>query len=207
MGTALFAYLRMRCGANAIKPDLRVHAGLTALGFIVPNDPHALLVLAQEISVQTGISLLALDQLLWWQGELPGSDAPPSPMSVSSAGSTLHMAVPGPDATASELMRLAATIDGYRIAGVEVLSALGNAVREGWRTSDTLPSDLMLLRLALFFDYRCWHHYGEAPTERTGLPYQRALAEAMREMTPKVPIEPDTWVAEELRSSAQASQA
>lgn len=32
-------------------------------------EPHALLVLADAIAEEIRISLLALDQLLWWQGE------------------------------------------------------------------------------------------------------------------------------------------
>ena len=33
IGPALFAYLRMRSGADALKPDLRVREGLNRLGF------------------------------------------------------------------------------------------------------------------------------------------------------------------------------
>jgi hypothetical protein len=42
MGPALLAYLRMRCGADALKPDLRVQRGLNRLGFAVPRDEHAI---------------------------------------------------------------------------------------------------------------------------------------------------------------------
>ena len=66
MGPALFAYLRMRCGADAIKPDLRVRDALNDLGFEVPNDPHAILIVASSAAKELGTTKLALDQLLWW---------------------------------------------------------------------------------------------------------------------------------------------
>jgi hypothetical protein len=43
IGPALFAYLRMRSGANALKPDLRVARALRKLGFYVPVGEHAIL--------------------------------------------------------------------------------------------------------------------------------------------------------------------
>ena len=46
IGPALFAYLRMRCGSDALKPDLRVAKGLRQLGFHVPAGEHAILVVA-----------------------------------------------------------------------------------------------------------------------------------------------------------------
>jgi len=66
IGPALFAYLRMRAGADALKPDLRVHAALQGLGYMVPRDPHAILLVAQGGAAELGIGLLVLDQLLWW---------------------------------------------------------------------------------------------------------------------------------------------
>lgn len=68
MGPALLAYLRMRSGADAIKPDLRVRDGLNRLGFQVPNDVHAILVVAHAAAEALGVPLLVLDQLLWWTG-------------------------------------------------------------------------------------------------------------------------------------------
>lgn len=67
VGPALLAYLRMRSGADAIKPDLRVRDGLNRLGFTVPNDVHAILAVATAAARELGISRLVLDQLLWWQ--------------------------------------------------------------------------------------------------------------------------------------------
>jgi hypothetical protein len=60
MGPALFAYLRMRSGADALKPDLRVRDGLNALGFAVPRDEHAILV-AHAAAEEVGLALLLLD--------------------------------------------------------------------------------------------------------------------------------------------------
>lgn len=66
MGPALLAYLRMRCGADAVKPDLRVRDGLNRLGFQVPSDVHAILVVAHAAADALDVPRLVLDQLLWW---------------------------------------------------------------------------------------------------------------------------------------------
>jgi hypothetical protein len=71
MGPALFAYLRMRSGADALKPDLRVRDGLNGLGFAVPRDEHAILVVARAAADEVDLPLLVLDQLLWWAAEEP----------------------------------------------------------------------------------------------------------------------------------------
>jgi len=65
IGPALFAYMRMRCGADALKPDLRVVGGLRSLGFDVPGDEHSVLIVARAAAAELGVSLLVLDQLLW----------------------------------------------------------------------------------------------------------------------------------------------
>lgn len=65
IGPALFAYLRMRCGADALKPDVRVAKGLRALGFQVPSDQHSIMVVARAAAAEIDFDLLALDQLLW----------------------------------------------------------------------------------------------------------------------------------------------
>jgi len=67
IGPALFAYLRMRSGADAIKPDIRVRAGLNRAGFNLPNDEHAILIVATAVATELSIPLAVLDQLLWWQ--------------------------------------------------------------------------------------------------------------------------------------------
>jgi len=66
IGPALFAYMRMRCGADALKPDLRVRNALRSVGLAVPSGEHEILVLARALAQEIGISALQLDQLLWW---------------------------------------------------------------------------------------------------------------------------------------------
>lgn len=56
----------MRCGADALKPDVRVRKALNAFGYDVPADTHAILAVARGAAAELGTSLLALDQLLWW---------------------------------------------------------------------------------------------------------------------------------------------
>ncbi|MCV7031019.1 hypothetical protein [Mycobacterium sherrisii] len=65
IGLALFAYMRMRSGADAIKPDIRVKKALRHLGFAVPDDDHAVLILAKAAAEEIRVSRLVLDQLLW----------------------------------------------------------------------------------------------------------------------------------------------
>jgi hypothetical protein len=69
IGLALFAYMRMRSGAKALKPDRRVRAELRHLGFRVPVGDHAILVVAKAAAAELGVDLLVLDQLLWWDQE------------------------------------------------------------------------------------------------------------------------------------------
>jgi len=66
IGPALFAYLRMRAGADALKPDLRVHRALRDRGLALPSDPVPLLTAAEVLAFELDISRLVLDQLLWW---------------------------------------------------------------------------------------------------------------------------------------------
>lgn len=69
IGPALFAYMRMRCGASALKPDVRVTKTLRGLGFTTPGDPHSIITIAQAAAAEIGLDLLSLDQLLWeWKG-------------------------------------------------------------------------------------------------------------------------------------------
>lgn len=69
IGPALFAYLRMRCGSDALKPDLRVAKGLRQLGFHVPSSEHDILVVAHAAAAEAAVGLLVLDQLVWWIDE------------------------------------------------------------------------------------------------------------------------------------------
>jgi hypothetical protein len=66
IGIALFCYLRMRAGADALKPDVRVRKALGRLGFDIPDGEAALLVTASALAEELAVSRLVLDQLLWW---------------------------------------------------------------------------------------------------------------------------------------------
>lgn len=66
IGIALMAYMRMRAGADAIKPDIRVRRSLKRLGFPVPAGEHALLLVAHAAAREVSLTRLALDQLLWF---------------------------------------------------------------------------------------------------------------------------------------------
>jgi hypothetical protein len=64
VGVALFAYARMRSGADALKPDQRVRKSLTRLGFRTPPGDAELVAMAECVAVELGVSRLELDQLL-----------------------------------------------------------------------------------------------------------------------------------------------
>lgn len=64
IGPALFAYMRLRCGADTIKPDLRVQRALRATGLRVPTS-HAAIVLSHALAADLGIRTCELDKLLW----------------------------------------------------------------------------------------------------------------------------------------------
>jgi hypothetical protein len=68
IGAALFCYLRMRAGADAIKPDVRVRRTLEQLGFTIPTGGAALLVVSSVLAAELNITRLVLDQLLWAAG-------------------------------------------------------------------------------------------------------------------------------------------
>ncbi len=63
---ALFAYLRMRSGADAVKPDGRVRTRLQALG-VLPwrPDPPTAIVACEALAAELGLTRLQVDQLLW----------------------------------------------------------------------------------------------------------------------------------------------
>jgi hypothetical protein len=66
LGLALFPYLRMWSGADALKPNLRVARALRTLGFHLPTDGHSIMIVATAAAAEVATSLLVLDQLLWW---------------------------------------------------------------------------------------------------------------------------------------------
>ncbi len=66
IGLALWSYMRMRSGANALKVDGRVRKALRNLGFTVHRDSDlAVLLVAKAAAEEVGLPLLVLDQLLW----------------------------------------------------------------------------------------------------------------------------------------------
>ena len=66
IGPALFAYLRIFCGADALKPDVQTRKMFDELGFNVPDGDNALLLSAKAAAEELGTSMVVLDQLLWW---------------------------------------------------------------------------------------------------------------------------------------------
>jgi hypothetical protein len=66
IGPALFAYMRMRAGADAIKIDSRVRGQLESRGFRLGASDASVLVLATACARSLGCTKLELDQLLWW---------------------------------------------------------------------------------------------------------------------------------------------
>lgn len=82
IGLALFCYLRMRSGADGVKPDGRVRQALKELGLPSSRDPHAILTVAQCAAAELGMAELELDQLLWFAPRAEpagrGSGASPS---------------------------------------------------------------------------------------------------------------------------------
>lgn len=65
VGVALYTYMRMRCGGDAIKPDVRVMRRLNELGFRHGGSAHGVLVVAAAAAAEIGVNRLVLDQLLW----------------------------------------------------------------------------------------------------------------------------------------------
>lgn len=65
IGPALFAYMRLRSGADTVKVDLRVIRRLRAAGLGVPGTTSGL-VLCQALAAELGIRTAELDKLLWW---------------------------------------------------------------------------------------------------------------------------------------------
>jgi hypothetical protein len=65
VGPALFAYMRMLCGVDALKVDLRVTKALRRLGTYVPADTTATLHLCELYAEDLGITLRELDRLLY----------------------------------------------------------------------------------------------------------------------------------------------
>ena len=67
IGIALYAYLHMRSGADAIKPDVWVARLLMEYGATIrdPKDALEVMQCAEQVALAAGISRLTLDQMLW----------------------------------------------------------------------------------------------------------------------------------------------
>ena len=67
IGLALFHYLRMRCGADTLKPDVRVGTALKdGLGFpLKAGSSRAVFAMGLGAAAECGIRPIVLDQLLW----------------------------------------------------------------------------------------------------------------------------------------------
>ena len=77
IGVALFAYLRMRCFADAIKVDSRVKAVMGSLLFpLADGSDMSVLCVCGAAATELGVSRLQLDQLLWFLQEDDRSTLP-----------------------------------------------------------------------------------------------------------------------------------
>jgi len=67
IGIALYAYLRMRSGADAIKPDVWIARLLQQYGAAIrdPKDALEVMECAEQVALAAKISRLTLDQMLW----------------------------------------------------------------------------------------------------------------------------------------------
>jgi hypothetical protein len=67
IGIALYAYLRMRSGADAIKPDVWIARMLQQFGATIRNPKDALEVMecAEQVALALKVGRLTLDQMLW----------------------------------------------------------------------------------------------------------------------------------------------
>ena len=67
IGIALYAYLRMRSGADAIKPDVWIARLLKQYGAEIrdPEDALEVMQCAEQVALAAKVSRLTLDQMLW----------------------------------------------------------------------------------------------------------------------------------------------
>jgi hypothetical protein len=73
IGAALFAYTRMLCGADTVKPDVRVLAALRRHGVDLPGDNAAAGFIAVACAAhELRIPVIELDQILWLDVPPPG---------------------------------------------------------------------------------------------------------------------------------------
>jgi hypothetical protein len=91
VGPALFAYLRILSGADAIKPDVRVREKLNKFGFDLPKSDVALMHLCELFADDLKIPRRDFDMLLW-------EDLRDDFASQTDNGARMMVLVPGADA-------------------------------------------------------------------------------------------------------------
>lgn len=87
--------------------------------------------------------------------------------------------LPKPIASWYEISTFALTFDGYTVHGsFDACADIANDIASTYADENTLPDDMTMLRTALFFEQRRWHHFGRSPDEEA-LIYIRALVERL----------------------------
>lgn len=81
--------------------------------------------------------------------------------------------IPPPDAAWPAISRFALTFDAYQVWGGRTAD-IANGILADFERRKPLPKDATLLRTALFFEQRRYHHFGRAP-DGAALAYIRAL--------------------------------
>jgi hypothetical protein len=99
----------------------------------------------------------------------------------------LPIFIPRPQATWDEIGRFALTFNGY--AALSDCGDVANGVADRYHRAGVLPSELPVLRGALFFEQRRYHHFGDAP-EGDDLRYLWALIEAIRDLVSSASYNP-----------------
>jgi hypothetical protein len=76
-----------------------------------------------------------------------------------------YIEVPGPDAHWwTEINEFALTYNAYdRNGDLDVVSSIGDRVRQAWDRDATLPNDLDVCRITLFFEQRRFRHLDAEP--------------------------------------------
>ena len=88
--------------------------------------------------------------------------------------------LPQPGAGWPEISGFAHSFNGYEHWGsFEQCGKLANSIRDEYKATGKLSTNLTELRTCLFFEARRWRHYGYEPDEEA-LRYIRALMEGIR---------------------------
>ena len=88
--------------------------------------------------------------------------------------------LPQPGTGWYEISGFAHTFNGYEYWGAfEKCGEIANSIRDEYKSSGVLSTNLTDLRTCLFFEARRWRHYGYEPNEEA-MRYIHALVEAIR---------------------------